>query len=325
MNKPIRGLEALMQMISVRRPSGSKSEKDWIRTWLKPLGLDQDARGNLYIRIGDVPVMWSSHTDTVHRTEGTQLVVMSNNLISLAKGGGSNCLGADDTAGVWLMREMILDSVPGLYVFHRAEEIGGYGSAFIARHTPELLTGINHAIALDRRGTGDVITYQGSRCCSDEFAKALAKALGGDYFPDDGGIFTDTANYTGLVPECTNLSVGYEGAHTSKEVLSWTHLEWLLGRLKSLDTAALPVVRKAGEIDTTYPLPWRSDYYDDDPAGINSYAHLHMWDEPATSSSTMVELVRHNPEAVADLLEQFGVSTQDVAEVIMGYYGYVKS
>ena len=34
---------------------------------------------------------------------------------------------------------------------------------------------------------------------------------------DTGGSFTDTANYDGIIPECTNLSVGYHNAHSGRE------------------------------------------------------------------------------------------------------------
>ena len=34
---------------------------------------------------------------------------------------------------------------------------------------------------------------------------------------DTGGSFTDTANYTDIIPECTNLSCGYYNAHTQSE------------------------------------------------------------------------------------------------------------
>ena len=44
----------------------------------------------------------------------------------------SDCLGADDGAGVFLMLEMIDANVEGTYIFHRGEERGGWGSSQIA-------------------------------------------------------------------------------------------------------------------------------------------------------------------------------------------------
>jgi hypothetical protein len=40
----------------------------------------------------------------------------------------SNCLGADCTTGVWLILEMIKANVPGVYVIHSDEEVGGKGA-----------------------------------------------------------------------------------------------------------------------------------------------------------------------------------------------------
>jgi hypothetical protein len=55
--------------------------------------------------------------------------------------------------------------------------------------------------------------------------------------PDDGGLFTDTANYTRLIPECTNISVGYEGAHTVLERQSISHALALREALFKIDVS----------------------------------------------------------------------------------------
>ena len=45
---------------------------------------------------------------------------------------------------------------------------------------------------------------------------------------DTGGSFTDTANYTDIIPECTNLSCGYYNAHTQSEYQDYAFLEIFL-------------------------------------------------------------------------------------------------
>src|SRR5205085_807202 len=96
--------------------------------------------------------------------------------------------------------------------------IGGKGSGFIADKNKKALDGIKFAIAFDRRGTKSIITFQRSkRCCSDDFAKSLAEQFDLGHTCDTTGSFTDTASYTDLVGECTNISVGYEGAHSQGE------------------------------------------------------------------------------------------------------------
>jgi len=116
------------------------------------------------------------------------------------------------------MMEMVLAGVEGLYVWHAGEERGCLGSNYVAGETPEVLDGIQYAIAFDRRGTESIITHQlGRETCSEAFAVSLGAALNLLLLPDDGGVYTDTEVYADDVPECTNVSVGYEGQHGPRE------------------------------------------------------------------------------------------------------------
>lgn len=205
--------------------------------------------------------MWSSHTDTVHHDGGLQDLIVDGPWIKAVTGKKrelSNCLGADCTTGVWLMIKMIEAQVPGLYIFHREEEVGGNGSSWIAKNRADDLAGIQFAIALDRMDYGSIITHQGgSRCCSDEFAEGLSFLLGDNFKADDGGIFTDTANYTKIIPECTNLSVGYFNQHGPNESQNWMFANSLLDKLINLDTSGLIPIRDPAEIDDD---PWWEKY-----------------------------------------------------------------
>lgn len=316
MTDQMRGLDALLEMLKTRRPAWTKSEQKWINRWLMPLGCTEDGFGNLWLRIGNAPVLWSSHTDTVHREGGKQRLAMTEDgkIFLHPDEMISNCLGADDTSGVWLMREMILDQVPGLYIFHRDEEAGGRGSGWIAENLAHELTGIKFAIALDRKGFGDVITHQWGKCCSVRFAEALAAQLGNGYAPDDGGVFTDTANYTSIIPECTNLSVGYFRAHSHHEWQSWPHLEKLLEWLKAVDVADLPVERDpdAYEFDG-------DDFYSRWDEGLSNY-----YREGTAGPNKRVDLIRNNPEAVSQFLEEWGVDDGELADIIMSKSGHLK-
>ncbi len=139
------------------------------------------------------------------------------NLIDMYEG----CpVGADDKVGVYILLKMIEAKIPGTYIFHTGEERGGLGSASLAAKHPKIFTNINRAIAFDRADYSDVITYQrSSRCCSKEFGEALAASLNEHMPPQQQfksevhGSFTDTASYTKLIPECTNISVGYWNQH----------------------------------------------------------------------------------------------------------------
>lgn len=240
----------LLQMLTYKRPHGSKTERRFISRFLMPLGLQRDRFGNMWKIIGDNPtVMWSSHTDTVHTTKGMQLLGYDKDEVGVsANEKNSNCLGADDAAGVWLMHQMITENVPGLYIFHRAEEGGRKGSIWLAKNNADLLKGVKYAIALDRRLEGSIITHQsGDRCCSEEFSKSLAAQLGMDFKSDDTGSFTDTASYVDLIGECTNISVGYKGAHGQYERQDVKYLFQVRDALMKLDASKLEEKRKPGD------------------------------------------------------------------------------
>jgi hypothetical protein len=168
--------------------------------------------------------------------------------------GDKQPLGADDAAGAWVMLEMIDAGVPGTYMFHRGEECGGLGSRHIANKHTDFLEMHDYAIAFDRRGSTSVITHQGyGRCCSDAFAQALADAINDDgvsmYMPDDTGVFTDTANYTDDIPECTNLSCGYANEHSGNETLHLPTLFALRDACLRIDWASLPVARDPAVVE----------------------------------------------------------------------------
>ena len=184
-------------------------------------------------------------------------------------------------------------------------------------NTPELLDGIKYAIALDRKGTRDVITHQGMmRCCSNEFASSLVDAIGMKYKPDDTGSFTDTDNYTDLVGECTNLSVGYEHAHTSKETLDAGFLMRLRQRLVALDYSKLTEKRKKGEEDPDYHNQWDNWYYKDSRFGWDT-SNIIVDDGYGTAKGDdLDELVYDYPDIAVKMLKDYGVTTSDMRDEI---------
>lgn len=163
-------------------------------------------------------------------------------------------LGADDKVGCYILCKLIEAGVPGLYVFHVGEESGGVGSKWIARNTPDLVKGIHRCIAFDRQGYKDVIIEQGGGdTASHEFGDALAEALNqfmpplNQYASSTHGVYTDSAEYVELIPECTNLSVGYVGQHTSNERFDLHFLQdILIPAVTKVNWEALPVAREKG-------------------------------------------------------------------------------
>jgi Peptidase family M28 len=267
--------ERLTSMLSYKRPHGSEGERLFVADFLTPYNPevfidDKGERLAYVLTSGDTvanPVLWSCHVDTVHAKPGTQFVICDEDSGFLCKEDGEP-LGADDGAGVWLMLEMYDAGIPGTYIFHRGEERGGIGSKGMAKHHEQWLRQFKWAIAFDRRSTEDIITHQAAgRTASDEFAQALADALNGadvlQYAPCDRGIFTDTANYASIIPECSNVSVGYDSEHTKDETLDYWHLELLRARVFAAfaDGVSLPATRDpASRWQDDYDKSWVGEY-----------------------------------------------------------------
>lgn len=320
--------EELLEMLRYKRPARTKGETKFINRFLLTLpGAVLDAFGNVIVRVGEgSPILWSSHTDTVHSHSGKQLVHVDHQ--DFAEAPFSDCLGADCTTGVWLMMHMIRAGKPGLYIFHRDEECGGRGSDYIAKDTPELLAGIKYAIAFDRKGTTSIVTHQfGQRCCSEAFVKSLNEALGGAFKSDDTGTFTDTANYTELVPECANISVGYYKQHTSLECQDLEFAELLLDALLEADFSGLVCERDPPVVDYDWNDKWwerygtfsgssKYDFNDNEtpPFGTDYGAaavdHLDQ----------LRSLVMEHPEVAASLLDQYGVRPDDILSQVYAHH-----
>jgi hypothetical protein len=339
LDNPLMG--EFLQMLTYRRPADSTTEAEFITKYVDSLpGMQCDVQGNRFLKIGTKPVVWSCHTDTVHKNGGRQRITVGDGIVSLSqKELISNCLGADCTVGVWLMRQMIQRGVEGLYIFHAAEEVGGLGSDYIARKTPELLEGYNYAIAFDRKGYRSIITHQMTRCCSDGFAKVLNEGLGGGFELDDTGTFTDTANYTGLISECTNISVGYFDQHSSAETTDVYFAFELLEKICALDVDALPVLRDPTAVSDYsdwggYGRWFGSgdkDYssYGTDAGSAGSYADTGAGKAPysggkhtiASSKGRLEDLCFEYPDVAAMILEEMGMD-EDTFEKVLDEMGY---
>jgi hypothetical protein len=263
-------LKELLHMLTFMRPMGSGTERVFIDRFVASLpGAWIDHARNWHVTIGEnnARILWSSHTDTVHHESGRQTLAYDSQsgivrLSKRSKAYRSNCLGADCTVGVWIMRNMILRGVPGHYVFHYGEERGGIGSTAIAEDDREWLRTFDFAIAFDRRGTRSIITEQGGcRTASNVFAASLAEQLnphGFKFQADNWGVFTDTANYADDVPECTNVSVGYAHEHSMQEQLDCRHAIKLLNAMCAIDLRELIMDRDPDEEHKARILRWQA-------------------------------------------------------------------
>lgn len=322
----------------VRRPRFADSEGELyvIENYIKPLaGMQVDKFGNYWLLIQqadgtDPTTLFSAHCDTVHHKKavGTYALTVDDQLLTVKDGG---VLGADDGTGIWILLNLIKAKVPGLYIFHREEEIGGNGSTFIAANHAEVLEKYNRAIAFDRKGLRDIITHQGGeRCCSDAFADAFAEQLNtpigttadgeGDneafYFTgDDSGSFTDTKNYTLLIPECTNLAVGYYDQHTLFETQDMSFVTRLVNRLIAIDWEALPTERDKTVVEDLW-ADWNNKW-------ANGYTS--RWSSKTEKSAeaddleAMSDLVMDYSMEIARAWQDRGFDAHSLEELIIGY------
>ncbi|MBI5270671.1 MAG: hypothetical protein HY856_13450 [Burkholderiales bacterium] len=278
-------MDTLRRALSLKRPYGSREEGMLLAALVDHALLDRtwiDAAGNLHIDLRSErrhTTLFVAHVDTVHTKGGInafddstptwKAIPAGPQVPKLGPNGmpmvgkktrrpvfvstRDNALGADDGAGVAILAGLIAARKPAYYVFTRGEECGGVGARHLADFHAELLAEFDRAIAFDRRGTTSVITHQGrGRCASEAFGEALSTALNDQgmlYMPDDTGIYTDTAEFTDIIPECTNVSVGYENEHGDRESLDTQHLQMLFGAVLAIDFDALPTVREPGDDD----------------------------------------------------------------------------
>jgi len=284
MNKSTILYKTLARALSMMRPHNSEGTKrltDWLEERAHKLPnamIGRDGAGNLHVdtRLNSSNrTLFVAHVDTVHRKEGPNKIAQTPTYW-YADGAA---LGADDGAGVAMLMHLMYSGVPAYYIFTQGEECGGIGAAYLAKHWGEGLAEFDRAIAFDRRGIDSVITHQGrGRCCSDAFADALSAALNADdtlmYLPDNTGVYTDTAEFIEVIPECTNISVGYYHEHSDKESLDIIHFQALADRVALIDWDSLPTDRDPTVVEHIDYSSW----YTSALTGVSSAWH-HLDDD----------------------------------------------
>lgn len=271
-------LDVLFDILSRKRRHGTLGDLAYrmdLKRQLAPWHPTQLGEGNIVVKIGESRTMFSSHVDTVHPValcDGSRQKLVHDTVMEMVfLDEKQGCLGADDGNGIFIMLCMIEAGVPGTYVFHTGEEVGGIGSLSLADRHEGFLKQFDRAIAFDRAVrpgcSPEVITHQSSgRCASDEFGQALADALNlADpelgYWPSDAGVFTDTANYNHVIPECTNLGCFYVDQHGPGESVDLAGLMRLVEACLKVDWESLPTKRDPNEVDDFGCGSWGSSQW----------------------------------------------------------------
>lgn len=238
-----------ISMVTETYPHGHEEE---VLKYL-PSFLKKDKHGNYYHLIGKSDTAFTSHLDTASRTKSVvNLREFEKDGQTFIKTDGTSILGADDKAGVTVLLYMIHNNVPGVYWFFIGEERGGIGSRDVANdlNSYSFMKDVKKVVSFDRRNYYSVITSQmGVSCCSNEFAQSLCGELnksGLKLTLDPTGVFTDSASFIDLIPECTNVSVGYFDEHRTTELQNISYLKKLCKAAVACDWNKLVVKRKVG-------------------------------------------------------------------------------
>jgi len=245
-------------------PYGTEDEViDVIENFIS-VNLTRDEYGNYYTKIGDSKTLFVCHLDAVTKQKlKVNKITYSKNGKEFVRTDGFTILGSDDKTGVVILLNMIDKKVPGTYYFFIGEEVDYVGSGLVFKEKYDFLSEFDRSISFDRKGYGSIINRQkGEWCCSDEFVRELSvefRRYGMKFKADKFGAGTDSAIFMGIIPECTNLSVGYFNEHTYKEEQDMDYMIELANVVTKINWEKLPTVREPLSFDTEDPEDFRKE------------------------------------------------------------------
>lgn len=281
---------------------------------LERYGFQQDQFGNWY-KVGQVPVLITAHLDTVNKRPGPIQYQVRHNYVYAS---GDEPLGADDRAGVALVLYMSTIRPDLSYALFIGEEVGMVGSRQAAQAYAQgqwVFQDLAAVVSLDRKGHTDIIiTQAGAPCASIEFAKALQ-----DQIPIltslEHGVYTDSYAFVGLVPNATNLSVGYFNAHSPKESQDLAFLDRLGEYLIMADWNHLAEVSRTHPVDpsevvfrprkgyNTIAPPWVFEDYSYSTEELAQKLYDRLVTDPAFMVEFVYTIAEDYPEWLSDMLD----------------------
>lgn len=315
MNHPV--IRDFMRLTRTTCPYGHEHEV--YGAMLEKLGFSTDEFGNYWLGIptkdNKLPdTMFAAHLDTADYGEVKKIrrVVDKGGIV---RTDGKTLLGADDRAGVAVLLHLIRERVPGTYIMFVGEERGRKGSEPVS----EALVphAFQRVICFDRYGKNSIITAQsGQRTASKAFAEALIQqyaTLNLPFEQDEYGSYTDSYSFVDIIPECTNISVGYNNAHSTAETQDLKFLVQLAEASAKIDWESLPSVRDIDRVEwvgygriqslgyADYHGGWGGEDYFIYTCDANDI--LDMYSRGVLSRSALRKFVEVNPKDATDLLE----------------------
>jgi hypothetical protein len=279
----------LLSLLRQPRPA-TQETVDWFAGWLKEntsLPFVKSQHDTFMLTIGKPNgVLFTAHYDTVDDIfMGDKPLLhgwaMDNaEAVALMSSPPYKCLGADDGAGIEILLSMAECGVQGTYMFFYGEEAGCLGSNAELRNNKELFKKFHLCLSFDRKGTTDIVNRMSfSRTGSEETVEYISKALGMGHKAASGS-YTDAYSFEGVIPECLNISIGYENCHTQSEWLNISYMKELAIACTNVDWSCVPAHRDTSDVV-------QGDSYDD-----------------------VLEVVYSQPELIAELLWAYGMEKE---------------
>jgi hypothetical protein len=248
-------------------------------------------------------IILSAHLDTVKgKGKNTFPVTVK------VKGGiarGDAMMGCDDKAGIAAILSLARtwDHPRVGYALFFGEEVGCVGADEAIEK--KVLPNAKAVISLDRKGTTEVIYVQGRQTASIDAAKFLADSLG--LSPSPNGLWTDSAAFADIVPECLNLAVGYQGHHSENDEQDLDFLDRLTENLKKVEWDQMPIVRDPKAVEYGYRYA---------SFGYGYIGKAGNWNYPMTTKECLTRLKIYGLEsdALAYILNQYPELVDEIAD-----------
>ncbi len=245
--------------------------KAFCNSYLKQYGYRPISMNGFLYAEGDIPVALVAHMDTV---KAPPKHVRHEFGVMTADTG----LGADDRAGVYGILHLVNRGFRPTIILLEDEEIGCIGAGKFAKSGLDL--DVNFFIELDRRGADDAVFYD---CDNPEFTKFIT-SFG---FEEQFGSFSDISEICPVYKTAgVNLSVGYYGEHTVKEILVVNELLQTLRKVENiLNNVPNTSFEYIESVHTRFSFSKSFDAY----YGYGSYSSYGNYTYDRTCNSTEIE------------------------------------
>lgn len=270
------------------------------------------AKDGYICTVGNIPVMFSAHIDTVFSQPPFEFVATKTfsdgrELTTLSSPQG---IGGDDRCGIYatlsIMKTLEKDGKKPYIFFSTDEEVGGNTTKKGAKECSDIVKDVRFILALDRAGKQDSVYYE---CDNKDFKKWI----------DSFGFVEAIGSRTDICTLCSewdvagvNFSVGYYGNHHETEYVK-------LWELQDTISKCLDIIKDAKE-DKIFPYCKKKtkvysgsyasnyDWYDNIHVGDNVFTRQYEvqgYKSPDFSSPVVNRIPAYTPLVVKAIKKQY--------------------